>query len=209
MLYENSFEELKKKLTKVPILILPEPSKPFFVYCDASQMGLGGVLMQDGQVVAYASRQLRIHERNYPIHDLDLVVVVFVLKMWQHYLYGSRFEIFSDHKSLKYLCDQKELNMRQRRWLEFLKDCDFGLNYHSGKASVVADALSRKSLQILVLMVRELDLIEQFRDLSLVCEVTTTCVRLGMLKLTSRFIDEIKEDRTKDVTLVDRLSSDN
>jgi hypothetical protein len=85
------------------------------VYCDASKLGLGGVLMQDGKVVAYASRQLRIHERNYPTHDLELAAVVFVLKIWRHYLYGSGFEVFSDHKSLKYLSDQKELNMRQRR----------------------------------------------------------------------------------------------
>ena len=117
------------------------------VYYDASKLGLGGVLMQNDKVVAYASRQLRIHEKNYPTHDLELAAVVFVLKIWRHYLYGARFEVFSDHKSLKYLFDQKELNMRQRRWLEFLKDYDFSLNYHPGKANVVADALSRKSLQ--------------------------------------------------------------
>ena len=100
------------------------------IYCDASKMGLGGVLMQNDKVVAYASRQLRTHEINYPTHDLELVAVVFVLKIWRHYLYGSRFEVFSDHKSLKYLFDQKELNMRQWRWLELLKDYDFILNYH-------------------------------------------------------------------------------
>jgi len=111
-----------------PILILPKSDEPFAVYCDASKLGLGGVLMQDNKVVAYASKQLRIHERNYPTHDLELAVVVFVLKIWRHYLYGSRFEVFSDHKSLKYLFDQKELNMRQRRWLQLLKDYDFGLN---------------------------------------------------------------------------------
>jgi len=115
-------------LTTTPILILPKSDEPFAVYCDASKLGLGGVLMQDNKVVAYASKQLRIHERNYPTHDLELAVVVFVLKIWRHYLYGSRFEVFSDHKSLKYLFDQKELNMRQRRWLQLLKDYDFGLN---------------------------------------------------------------------------------
>ncbi|XP_050896958.1 uncharacterized protein LOC127103768 [Lathyrus oleraceus] len=150
---EESFLELKKRLTTAPILILPNPEEPFVVYCDASKMGLRGVLMQNGKVVAYASRQLRIHEKNYPTHDLELVAVVFVLKIWRHYLYGSRFEVFSDHKSLKYLFDQRELNMRQRRRLELLKDYDFGLNYHPGKANVVADALSRKTLHMSTLMI--------------------------------------------------------
>ena len=85
--------------------------------------------MQNGQVVAYASRQLKTHERNYPTHDLELVAVVFALKMWRHYLFGSKFEVFSDHKNLKYLFSQKELNMCQRRWLEFLKDYDCELSY--------------------------------------------------------------------------------
>ena len=148
--------------------------------------------MQNGKVVAYASRQLRIHEKNYPTHDLELAAVVFVLKMWRHYLYGSRFEVFSDHKSLKYLFDQKELNMRQRRWLELLKDFDFELSYHPGKVNVVDDALSRKTLHMSALMVKELELIEQFRDLSLVCEVTPKSVKLGMLKINNDFMKEIK-----------------
>jgi len=116
--------------------------------------------MQNGQVVAYASRKLKTHERNYPTHDLELAAVVFALKMWRHYLFGSKFEVFSDHKSLKYLFSLKELKMCQRRWLEFLKDYDFELSYHPGKANVVADALSRKSLHISALMVREMDLLE-------------------------------------------------
>ena len=132
--------------------------------------------------MAYASRQL---ERNYPTHDLELAAVVFSLKMWRHYLFGSKFEVFSDHKSLKYLFSQKELNMRQRKWLEFLKDYDFELSYHPGKANVVVDALSRKSLHISTLMIREMDLLEQFRDLSLACEVTPNSVRLGVLRITS------------------------
>lgn len=102
-------------MASAPVLILPNPSESFVVYCDASKMGLGGVLMHNGQVVAYASRQLRVHKRNYPTHDLELAVVVFLLKIWRHYLFGSIFEVFGDHKSLKYLFDQKELNMRQRR----------------------------------------------------------------------------------------------
>jgi len=107
------------------VLILPNSKESFVVYCDASKMGLGGVLMQNRQVVAYASRQLKVHEKNYPTYDLELAAAVFVLKIWRHYLYGSRFEVFSDHKSLMYLFDQKELNMRQRRLLEFFKDYDF------------------------------------------------------------------------------------
>lgn len=202
---EESFIELKKRLTSAPVLVLPNPEEPFVVYCDASKMGLGGVLMQNGKVVAYASRQLRIHEKNYPTHDLELAAVVFVLKMWRHYLYGSRFEVFSDHKSLKYLFDQKELNMRQRRWLELLKDFDFELSYHPGKANVVADALSRKTLHMSALMVKELELIEQFRDLSLVCEVTPKSVKLGMLKINNDFMKEIKEAQKNDVKVVDLI----
>ena len=160
--------EWKKRGTWAPIWTSPNPGEPLVVYCDSSKMGLGGVLMQNGKVVAYASRQLRTHEKNHPTHDLELVAVVFVLKIWRNYLYGSRFEVFSDHKSLKYLFDQKELNMRQRRWLELLKDYDFGLNYHPGKVNVVADALSRKTLHMSAMMVKELELIEQFRDMSLV-----------------------------------------
>lgn len=134
---EESFIEMKKRLTTTPILILPNPEESFMVYCDASILGLGGVLMQNDKVVAYASRQLRVHEKIYPTHDLELTAMVFVLKIWRHYHYGSRFEVFSDHKSLKYLFDHKELNMRQRRWLELLKDYDFRLNYHLSKANVV------------------------------------------------------------------------
>jgi hypothetical protein len=102
---EKSFLELKKRLTSAPVLILLNPKESFVVYCDASKMGLGGVLMQNCQVVAYASRQLKVHEKNYPTHDLELAAIVFVLKIWRNYLYGSMFEVFSDDKSLKYLFD--------------------------------------------------------------------------------------------------------
>jgi len=113
--------------------------------------------------------------------------------------------VFSDHKSLKYLFDQKELNMRQRRWLEFLKDYDFQLSYHPGKANVVLDALSRKSLHMSALMVKELELIEQFQDLSLVCELAPGSVKLGMLKLTSNILEEIKSGQKEDLKLVNRV----
>nr|CAH66097.1 OSIGBa0114I04.4 [Oryza sativa] len=142
---ERSFQELKKRLVTAPVLILPDRRKGFQVYCDASRHGLGCVLMQEGKVVAYASRQLRPHENNYPTHDLELAAVVHALKIWRHYLFGNRTEIYTDHKSLKYIFTQPDLNMRQRRWLELIKDYDMEIHYHPGKANVVADALSRKS----------------------------------------------------------------
>ncbi|GJU50500.1 putative nucleotidyltransferase, ribonuclease H [Tanacetum coccineum] len=117
----------------------------FQIYSDASKKGLGCVLMQHGKVIAYASRQLKPYEVNYPTHDLELAAVVFALKIWRHYLYGEACDIFTDHKSLKYIFTQRELNMRQRRWLELLKDYDTNIQYHPGKANVVADALSQKS----------------------------------------------------------------
>jgi len=206
---ENSFNELKQRLTTARILILPKSDEPFVVYCAASKLGLGGVLMQENKVVAYASRQLRIHERNYPTHDIELAVVVFVFKIWRHYLYGSRFEVFSDHKSLKYLFDQKEINMRQRRWLELLKDYYFGLNYHPGKANVVVDALSRKTLHMSTMMVNEFELLEQYRDLSLVCEMSSHSVKLGMLKIDNEFSNSIKEAQKPDVKLVDLMVGNN
>ena len=102
-------------LTSAPMLILLSQTESFIVYCDASKMSLGGVLMQNGQVMAYASRQLKVHEKNYPTHDLELVAIVSALKIWRHYLFGSRLEVFKNHKSLKYLFDQNELNMRRGR----------------------------------------------------------------------------------------------
>ena len=112
---EESFQLLKKKLTTAPVLAVPEPGTSYVVYTDASKNGLGCVLMQNGKVIAYASRQLRPHELNYPTHDLELAAVVHALKIWRHHLYGVRCEIFTDHKSLKYFFEQKDLNMRQRR----------------------------------------------------------------------------------------------
>ena len=141
---ERSFQELKNRLVTAPILTIPSGSGGFVVYSDASHQGLGCVLMQHGKVIAYASRQLKPYERNYPTHDLELAAVVFALKIWRHFLFGETCEIFTDHKSLKYLFSQKELNMRQRRWIELLKDYDCIIQYHLGKANVVADALSRK-----------------------------------------------------------------
>ena len=115
------------------------------MYCDASRAGLGCVLMQSGRVVAYGSRQLKNHKQNYPTHNMELAAVVFALKIWRHYLYGEQFEECSDHKSLKYIFMQQDLNKRQRRWMEFTEDYDFTLHYHPSKENVVADALNRKS----------------------------------------------------------------
>ena len=105
--------------------------------------------MQEGKVVAYSSKQLKPHEKNYPTHDLKLAAIVFALKIWRHYLYGEKCFIYTDHKSLKYLPSQRELNLRQRRWMELIKDYDCVIDYHAGKANVVADALSRKSIHTL------------------------------------------------------------
>ncbi|GJU88912.1 putative reverse transcriptase domain-containing protein [Tanacetum coccineum] len=131
-------------LAGTPILALPEGSEDFIIYCDALIKGLGAVLMQREKAIANASRQLKIHEKNYTTHDLELGAVVFSLKLCRHYLYGTKCTVFTDHKSLQHILNQKELNMRQRRWLEFLRDYDCEIRYHPGKANVVADALSRK-----------------------------------------------------------------
>ncbi|GJX16409.1 putative reverse transcriptase domain-containing protein [Tanacetum coccineum] len=141
---EAAFQLLNKKLWSAPILSLPKGSENFVVYCDASRKGLGAILMQREKVIAYASRQLKIHEKNYTTHDSELGAVVFALKIWRHYLYGTKCVVFTDHKSLQHIVDHKEFNMRQRRWLELLSDYDCEIRYHPGKANVVADALGRK-----------------------------------------------------------------
>jgi hypothetical protein len=140
---QEAFEALKEKLTTAPVLVLLDVHKPFSVYCDACYTGLGCVLMQEGRVVAYSSRQLKVHEKNYPIHDLELAAVVHALKTWRQY--GQKCDTYTDHKSLKYIFTQSKLNMRQGRWLELIKDYELEIHYHLGKANVVADALSRKS----------------------------------------------------------------
>ncbi|GKB46684.1 putative reverse transcriptase domain-containing protein [Tanacetum coccineum] len=144
-----------QRFIKAPILALPKGNIDFVVYCDASHQGLGAMLMQRETVIAYASRQLKPHGENYTTHDLELGAVVFALKIFRHYLYGSKCTVFTDHKSLQHIFDQKELNMRQRHWLELLADYDYEICYHPGKANVVADALSRKE-RIKPLRVRSL-----------------------------------------------------
>ncbi|GJW93492.1 putative reverse transcriptase domain-containing protein [Tanacetum coccineum] len=141
---EEAFQTLKLKLCSAPILSLPEGSEDFVVYCDASLKGFGAVLMQREKVIAYTSRKLRKNKENYTTHDLELGAVVFALRLWRHYLYGTKYTVYTNHKSLQYILDQKELNMRQRRWIELLSDYDCVIRYHPRKANVVADALSRK-----------------------------------------------------------------
>ncbi|WVZ75631.1 hypothetical protein U9M48_023668 [Paspalum notatum var. saurae] len=132
---EEAFTSLKKSLTSAPVLAQPDVTKPFDIYCDASGNGLGCVLMQEGRVIAYASRQLKKHEANFATHNLELAAVVHALKIWRHYLLGNTCHIYTDHKSLKYILTQPELNMRQRRWLELIKDYDLEIHYHLGKAN--------------------------------------------------------------------------
>ncbi|GJY22346.1 putative reverse transcriptase domain-containing protein [Tanacetum coccineum] len=141
---ELSFQTLKDKLCNVPVLALLDGPEDFVVYCDASCLGLGCVLMQRGKVIAYASRKLKIHKKNYTTHDLELGAVVFALKIWRHYLYGTKSVTYPDHKSLQHIFNQKELNMRQRRWIEIFNDYDYEIRYYPSKANIVADALSRK-----------------------------------------------------------------
>lgn len=145
---ESAFLELKKRLKTAPVLVIRERGLGYAIFCDASGDGLGCILMQYGRVVAS-------HEQNYPTHDLELAAMVFALKIRRDYLYGEKFEIFLDHHGLKYLFTQKELNMMQRRWMEYLGDYDFEHSYHPGKANVVADALSRKSRGVLASLIGE------------------------------------------------------
>ena len=157
--------------------------------------------MQDGRVIAYASRQLKQYEKNYPTHDLELAAVVFALKIWRHYLYGSPCKIFTDHKSLKYIFTQKELNLRQRRWLELLKDYDLQLQYHPGKANIVADALSGRAH----LSVNAIKLVQQEILKDLDCMVTELVFSkkpglfLGNLLVKPTLLYEIKQAQAEHV----------
>ena len=154
------FEKLKAFLTDAPVLTQPTYDKKYVIFSDTSLNGLGCVLMQEGKVVAYASRQLKPHENNYPTYDLELAAIVFALKIWRHYLYREKCFIYTDHKSLKYLPSQRELDLRQRRWMELIKDYDCVIHYHPKKANVVADALSRKSVQKLRALNAHLSLLD-------------------------------------------------
>ncbi|XP_070049713.1 uncharacterized protein [Nicotiana tomentosiformis] len=142
---EASFQKLKTALTTASVLVLPSGSGMYTVYCDASRVGLGCVLMQGERVIAYASRQLKPHEKDYSVHNLELAAIVHALKIWRHYLYGVSCEIYTDHRNLQHFFKQWDLNLRNRRWLELLKDYDITILYYPCKANVVADALSKKA----------------------------------------------------------------
>jgi hypothetical protein len=193
---ESSFQELKKRLTTASILVMLDIEKPFSIYCDVSGQGLGCVLMQDGHVVVYASWQLRKHEVHYPIHDLELAVVVHALKIWRHYLMEKRCELYTNHKSLKYIFTQLNLNLRQRRWLELIKDYDLGINYHPGKANVVADALSwRSHVSYLVVNSMPFELCEEFDKLNLRIIANTEAMEM---EAGSSLLQEIRRGQQED-----------
>jgi hypothetical protein len=196
---ETSFQELKKRLTMASVLTMPSMEKSFSIYCDTSDQGLGCVLMQGGHVVAYASRQLRKHEEKYPTHDMELAVVVHALKIWTHYIIGKRCEVYSDHKNLKYIFTQPDLNLRQRRWLELMKDYDLGINYHSGKANVIVDALSRRS-HVNMLATRELlpEFYEEFEKLNLEWVSNTKVIAM---EVDSMLEQEIQKGQLQDAKI--------
>jgi hypothetical protein len=187
----EAFKQLKVLLTTTPVLAQPDIEKPFDVYCDASGSGLGCVLMQEGRVIAYASRQLRRHEEHYPTHDLELAAVVHAVKIWRHYLLGNICHIYIDHKSLKYIFTQSELNMRQRRWLELIKDYELEIHYHPGKANVLVDALSRKaSCHCLIMKTSDIMLCHKMEKLNLGMIQHGT---LNQLKLESVLLQRIMD----------------
>ncbi|XP_048229279.1 uncharacterized protein LOC125369916 [Ricinus communis] len=198
---QASFEELKNRLITAPILTLPIQGGEYVVYTDASLNGLGCVLMQNGRVIAYASRQLKPHERNYPTHDLELAAIIHALKTWRHYLYGETFRIFTDHKSLKYIPTQKELNLRQRRWMELLKDYDCTIDYHPGKANVAADALSRKTLERVAGMISyQMSSLISLRAMDMHFSIKNG-VLLTTMKTSPQILDEIKHAQGSDAYL--------
>ena len=210
---EQAFEQLKKALVEAPVLLIPEVNEELEVYTDASSSGLGAVLMQHGRVVAYASRQLKPNEVKYATHDLELTAIVYALKLWRHYLLGTKFQLYTDHKSLKYLFSQKDLNMRQHRWVEFLAAYDLDIVYTPGKANKVADALSRQQVRLATLMM------EEFRDLNILSEgeVLEGSVlpesrhnkmleygKLSLITLESSLIDKIGERQDQDLEIKGR-----
>ena len=201
---EDSFQNLKQRLVTAPVLTVPDGSGSFVIYSDASKKGLGCVLMQKGKVVAYASRQLKSHEQNYPTHDLELAAVVFALKIWRHYLYGEKIQIFTDHKSLKYFFTQKELNMRQRRWLELVKDYDCEILYHPGKANVVADALSRKVSHSAALITRQVPLHRDLERAEIAVSVGRVTSQLAQLTVQPTLRQKIVDAQSSDPYLMER-----
>jgi hypothetical protein len=185
-----------KQLMTAPILVMPDMNKSFSIYYDVPGQGLGCVLIQDVCVVAYASQQLRNHEVNYPTHDMEIAVVVHALKIWRNYLMGKRCELYMDHKRLKYIFTQSNLNLRQRRWLELIRDYDLGINYHPGKANVVADALRRRShVSQLVVDSMPFELSEEFDKLNLRIVANTEATEMDV---GSNLLQEIRKGQLED-----------
>ena len=199
----RSFEELKNRLTSALVLALPNGRDGFVVYSDASRQGLGCVLMQNDRVIAYASRQLKKHEENYLTHDLELAAVVFALKIWIHYLYGVPCRIFTDHKSFQYIFTEKELNLRQSRWLELIKDYDCTIEYHPGKANVVADALSRRPESSSSHMRSGyLQLFVDLRALGVILEVEDSGALLATFHVRPLLVDQILAGQSLDPQMI-------
>ena len=145
---QNAFDELKRRLTQAPLLVLPDFTQTFEIECDASGIGIGGVLMKNGRPVAYHREKLDGACLNYPIYDKELFALVRVLQVWQHYLWPREFIIHSDHESLKYLKGQANLTKRHAKWVEFMESFPYIVKYKKGKENVVADALDRKSTRL-------------------------------------------------------------
>jgi hypothetical protein len=196
---QESFNQLRFKLMVALVLIMPDLQKSFDIYCDASHQGLGCVLMHEGHVIAYASRQLRNHELNYLTHDLELAAVAHALKIWRHYIMGTKCQVYTDHKSLKYIFTQKDLNLRQCRWLELIKDYDMEIHYHPGKANLVADALSQKKHVHATIVVQLPDeLVEDFETLNLGIIAHTE----GMtIEVEPTLVQEIRKGQIEDVKI--------
>ncbi|XP_055960122.1 uncharacterized protein LOC130014968 [Mercurialis annua] len=200
---QNSFDALKDCLTSASVLTLPVTGLGYVVYSDASKNGLGCVLMQQRKVIGYASRQLRPHELNYLTHDLRLTAVIFALKIWRHYLYGEKCLVYTDHKSLKYILSQKELNLRQRRWIELLKDYDLTIEYHPGKANLVADALSRKSsCNLFYIHTVKIPLLLELRKLKVELSEIENGALLATLKVRPILIKRIRDTQNQNEKLV-------
>jgi hypothetical protein len=204
---QESFDQLKKRLMSPPVLIMSDLQKGFDIYCDAYGQGLGCVLMREGHVIAYASRQLWKQELNYPTHDLELAAVVHVLKIWRHYIMGTKCQVCMDHKDLKYIFTQQDLNLRQRRWMELIKDYDLEVHYPPGKAILVADALSRKE-QVHSAIVAQLpdEIVEDFRRLNLGIVARTEEVIIDMEPTLEQEIRKGKFGDTKTQEIKDLIT---
>jgi len=207
---EECFQELKHRLVSAPVLTLPRESEKFVIYSDASLQGLGYVLIQQGKVIAYASRQLKDQEKNYPMHNLELAAIAYALKIWRHYIFRETVEIYTDHKSLKYIFTHKELNIKQRRSLELIKDYDCYIMYHSGKANVVADAISRKSRsEVLNSMVTPDQLAQQMGMIQLNVAPTEEQAALATLVIHPLIFDRIKMAQENDLELWELMEKSN